>query len=108
MKAKIVVPRALAQQDVQEALAYYQTQAGSALALRFVDALEQAYAHLSLHGGSGSPRYAHELNIPGLRAWALTAFPYTVFYREEAAQIDVWRVLHQQRDLPAWMQTPEP
>jgi toxin ParE1/3/4 len=30
-----------------------------------------------------------------------------VFYREQPDHIDVWRVLHAQRDIPAWMQEPE-
>ena len=52
---------------------------------------------------AGSPRYAHELNLPGLRFWPLTRFPYLVFYFEHDNYVDVWRVLHQQRDIPAWM-----
>lgn len=28
---------------------------------------------------SGSPRYAHELNLPGLTTWLLTPYPHLVF-----------------------------
>ena len=69
----------------------------------FVDALEQAYSRISRHPGTGSPRYARELNLPGLRFWQLTRYPYLVFYVERSDHIDVWRVLHAQRDIPAWM-----
>jgi toxin ParE1/3/4 len=30
-----------------------------------------------------------------------------VFYVERPDHIDVWRVLHGQRDIPAWMQEPD-
>jgi toxin ParE1/3/4 len=29
-----------------------------------------------------------------------------VFYFERADDVDVWRVLHGQRDIPAWMKEP--
>jgi toxin ParE1/3/4 len=52
-------------------------------------------------------RYAHELNLPGLRSWSLTHHPHLVFYVARSDDIDVWRVLHVQRDIPTWMQWPE-
>lgn len=107
MKAKPVVPRELASRDIDEALAYYIDEGAEQAALGFVDALEDAFAHIARHPATGSPRYAHELNLPGLRAWPLTRFPYLVFYVEHADHVDVWRVLHQRRDIPAWMQEPE-
>jgi toxin ParE1/3/4 len=30
-----------------------------------------------------------------------------VFYVERDDHVDVWRILHGQRDIPAWMQEPE-
>jgi len=56
--------------------------------------LEQAYAHIGRHPATGSPRYAHELNLPGLRL-SLTRSPHLVFYVERPEHIiDVWRLLH--------------
>jgi len=107
VKAKPVVPREQAQQDVEEALAYYMAEDAEAAALGFIDALERAYAHIGRHPATGSPRYAHELNLPGLRSWSLTRYPYLVFYVERSDHVDVWRVLQGQRDIPAWMQDPE-
>jgi hypothetical protein len=52
---------------------------------------------------AGSPRYAHELNLPGLRFWPLACNPRLVFYVERPDHIDVWRVLHGTRDIPQWM-----
>jgi toxin ParE1/3/4 len=47
------------------------------------------------------------LNLPGLRSWPLTRYPYLVFYVERSDHVDVWRVLHGQRDIPGWMQEPD-
>ena len=55
------------------------------------------------HPASGSPRYAHELDLPDLRFWPLKRYPCLVFYVERRDHIDVWRVLHGQRDIPAWL-----
>jgi toxin ParE1/3/4 len=38
-----------------------------------------------------------------LRFWGCKRFPYLVFYFESKDQIDVWRVLHDGRDIPAWL-----
>lgn len=107
MRAKPVVPREQAKQDVEDALAYDMAQNAEAAALGFIDALERAYTYLGRHPATGSPRYAHELNLPGLRSWPLTRYPYLVFYVERADHVDVWRVLQGQRDIPAWMQDSE-
>jgi toxin ParE1/3/4 len=104
---KPVVPRARARQDVDEAVAFYVDEGGESTALRFIDALERAFAHIGRQPASGSPRYAHELDIPGLRSWPVGRFPYLVFYVELRDRVDVWRVLHGRRDIPAWMREPE-
>lgn len=103
MTPKPVVPREQALQDVDDTIAYYLAEGAEAAALGFISALEKAYKHIGSHPAGGSPRYAHELNLPGLRSWPITPFPYLVFYVEQAKHIDVWRVLHGQRDIPAWM-----
>ena len=104
MNSKPIVPRQFANQDVDEAIEYYVDEGATDAALGFIDELERAYNHISRHPGTGSPRYAHELNLPGLQSWALTRYPHLVFYVERPDHIDVWRVLHGQRDIPAWMQ----
>jgi len=104
MSAKPVVPRALARQDVNDALAYYLSEEAERAALGFIDALERAYAHIGLHPATGSSRYAHELDLPGLRSWPLTRYPHLVFYVERDDHVDVWRVLHGARDIPASLQ----
>jgi len=106
VKLKPVVPRVRAERDVDEALAHYLSEASGRAALRFIDALERAYAQIGRHPASGSPRYARELSIPGLRFRPLRRFPYLVFYVEREDHVDVWRVLHGRRDIPSWLQEP--
>ncbi|WP_342239888.1 type II toxin-antitoxin system RelE/ParE family toxin [Inquilinus sp. OTU3971] len=107
MKAKPIVPRDLARRDIDEVIAYYLDEDAIEAAIGFVDALEHAYAHIGRHPAAGSPRYAHELNLPGLRSWPLVRYPHLVFYVERDQHIDVWRVLHGERDIPSWMREPE-
>lgn len=104
MKGKPVVPRELANRDIEGAIDHYLNEGAGKAALGFIKALEQAFAHIGRHPASGSPRYTHDLNLPGLRAWPLTRHPYIVFYIEHENFIDVWRVLHGQHDIPAWLQ----
>lgn len=103
MKAKPIVPRELANRDVDDAIEHYLGEDAQQAALGFINALEQAYSHIGRHPATGSSRYAHELNLPGLRSWSLTRYPHLVFYIEREDHIDVWRVLHGQRDIPAWL-----
>ena len=103
MKAKPIIPRQSVSRDIDEALAYYLDEGATGAALGFIDAVEHAFTHISHQPGTGSPRYAHELNLPGLTTWLLTPYPHLVFYLERPDHIDVWRVLHVRRDIPAWL-----
>ena len=103
MKPKPVIARAQANHDIEAAIAYYLGEAAEQAALGFIDALEDAYAHIGRNPATGALRYAYELNLPALRFWPLTRFAYLVFCIERPDHIDVWRVLHSKRDIPNWM-----
>lgn len=107
MSGKPVIPRERANRDIDDAIAYYLKDHAGQAAPGFVKALEDAYVFLSRHPGAGASHYAYELDIPGLRSWSLRRFPYLIFYMEQADHIDVWRVLHGRRDIPALMREPE-
>jgi toxin ParE1/3/4 len=98
-----VVQRSQADRDVNGAIAYYLELRAVDAAMGFIDALEKAYGHIGRHPAAGSPRYAHELNLPDLRFWLVPGYPYVVFYVERDDHVDVWRILHATRDIPAWM-----
>jgi toxin ParE1/3/4 len=98
---KSIVPRELARSDVEAAVDYYAREAGSEVALGFIDALEDAYDLIASHPEAGSLRYAYELGLPDLRSVSLKRYPYLIFYRDQPDHVDVWRVL------PQGMQEPD-
>lgn len=106
MSPKPVVPRVLAVRDVEDAIAYYLKEDAQHAAFAFVDALEDAYSVVGRQPAIGASRYAIELEVPGLSSWALPRFPYVIFYIERDDRIDVWRVLHGKRDIPALIGDP--
>ena len=103
MSGKPVALRDLAHNDIEQAVDHFLTEAGATVALDFIDALEATLQWIGEQPGSGSPRYAHELDIHGLRFLSTGRFVHLIFYVEREAEIDVWRVLHGARDIPAWL-----
>ena len=104
MKPKPVILRRLAERDAEEAIDHYLAEGGADLALRFIDALEVALGKVGTMPPAGSPRYAHELDLPGLRVWPIKRFPYLIFNVDRGDHVDVWRILHQHRDIPQWLE----
>jgi toxin ParE1/3/4 len=97
-----LIRRQRADLDIGEPLDHHVGMSASA-AEGFVGAVERALAHIQRAPGTGSPRWAHELNIPGLRSWPCGRYPYIVFYMPLSDRIEIWRVLHGRRDIPAWL-----
>ena len=89
---------------MDDAVAYLVQQQATDAALKMIDSSEAAYTYISKNAATGSTRYAHALDLPGLRTWPLTGHPYLIFYVEQDAHIDVWRVLHMSRDIPEELQ----
>ena len=97
-----LVLRTRAELDVAQALDHDLGESAPA-AEGFVGALERASAHIRRAPDTGSPRWAHELQIPGLRSWPWARYPTLVFYMLRPERIEVWRVLPGKRDIPAWL-----
>ena len=106
MTAKPVVPREQARRDVEAAIDHYADEAGADVAFGFIDALENADRLIAARPATGSPRYGHELGLPGLRHRRLKRYPYLIFHVDRDGHVDIWRVLHAQRDIPARLQEP--
>ena len=100
MSDKPVVRGRLATRDIQAAAEHYRSAASAAQAQKFIDALEEAYFHINRFPAAGSPRYGHILDVPDLRSWPVSGFPYLVLYAEQEFSIDIYRVLHTARDIP--------
>jgi toxin ParE1/3/4 len=107
MSVRQVRPRAAARQDIKDQIDFYLRDAGETVALEFIDAVEDTFRLIGEHPRAGSPRYAHELDLPGLSSVGLQHFPFLVFYVERQDHVDVWRILHAHRDIPGWLGAPE-
>ena len=104
MTAKPVIPGLAALAEADAAIDYYLAEAGPGIALSFIAALESAYRFIGENPAAGSPGWADKLGLPGLRSWNLKKFPWIVFYVERSSHIDVARLLHDKRDIPATLQ----
>ena len=100
---KVARLREVARHDVEDAIDYSIGEGGETLALRLVDDLERALDLIARYPAAGSPRLGYELQLPGVRSRALQGFPYLVVYVEQEDFVDIWRVLHGRRDVPAWL-----
>ena len=99
MAARQVQLRSLAASDIDAVVDHYRREGGDALALDFIETLEQAVARIRRSPQVGSPRFAYELGIPELRVLSTRRFPYLIFYVPYDDRVDVWRVLHSRRDI---------
>src|SRR6266536_3314317 len=87
--------------DLQDAYVYLR-QSDPAIAEAFLESAYDTFEFLAQHPGLGRwrPEFGHE----GLRSWRVQGFPrYLIFYRELADKIQIWRVLHGNRDLPRFL-----
>lgn len=91
--------RSAARQDIQRQFRYYLVEEDAPeVAMRFMDAIEEALAAIVRSPGVGSPRFFS--NLPGLRSWPVPAFEdIRVYYLETNESIRIIRVLHGSRDL---------
>jgi toxin ParE1/3/4 len=80
-----------AEQDLQDAAAFYEREGSSALAARFVAEFKRLSSLLIEQPGIGSPRTKNR------RGFSMSVFPYTVIYRAGADEIRVLVVKHDRK-----------
>jgi len=105
--SKPVVPRVVAEDDLDRACDHYLATAGIDVVVEFLHDFDRAIAHISQFPETGSPRYGFEPGLAGIRFWPLKKFPFLIFYIETVHQIDVWRVIHSSMDIAAELQDPD-
>ena len=81
-----------AERDLGDAARYYQAQAGSAVASRFMDEFERVAKLLEANPGYGTPTRS------GRRIYPLRGFPYSPIYRLTSDEIRILVVRHQSRN----------
>ena len=77
-----------AEQDIQEAAAFYEREGSPTVAARFVAEFKRLATLLLEHPEIGSPR------SNGRRGFSMSVFPYTVIYRATADEIKILVVKH--------------
>ena len=74
------------------------------IAQRWVTTVRDALRHIGAHPGTRPARCAVELKLDNLCFCPVKGFAYLVFYVENLQEIDAGRVMHEKRDIHAWMQ----
>ena len=80
-----------AEQDIQEAAAFYEREGSPLVAARFVAEFKRLATLLPQHPEIGSPR------SNGRRGFAMSVFPYTVVYRVVVDEIKILVVKHDRK-----------
>jgi toxin ParE1/3/4 len=96
---KPVKLRPLAEEDLVNAARYYAQEGGWALGERMFDAALAALKPIQRMPAMGSPRLGQLCEIPELRSWRVTEFPYQWFYFERDDYLDVVRLLGDRQDI---------
>lgn len=102
MTLRTVRINASAAADIDRTIDIYRSEAGAAISRRFVESLQKCLLLLAEFPETGSPRYAHSLNIDDLRSLQISGFPWTLFYIVKT-DVTVIRLLHSHSDIPAWL-----
>ncbi len=105
--SKPVIPRVLAEDDLDRARDHYLATAGTDVAVDFLHDFEKAVTLISRFPETGSPKYGYEPSLAGIRFWPMKKFPFLIFYIETEHQIDVWRVIHGNMDITADINDPD-
>lgn len=85
-----------------QAIYRYIRQDDEEVARRFLESAYDSFEFLAENPmiGRARPEFAHA----GLRSWRVQGFrSYLIFYRMGNDRLQIWRVLHGSRDLPAMM-----
>lgn len=99
---RIIHKTGLATTDIHELADHFFERAGRAVALRFIDHAERAFDQLLTMPRIGALLGLDELPYEDIRRWHIDGFGHLmILYREMADGIEIVRVLHTARDVPA-------
>jgi toxin ParE1/3/4 len=108
MTKRRVVFRRKAEEDIED-IAYYIAQDNVRAAEAFREALENACFLLAERPEIGPLRSFGNPRLSDVRLWPIRGFErYLLFYRVAGDTLDVIRVVHGARDLPALFEETEP
>ncbi len=93
--------RPSAENDLVERTRYYRTKAGDDIGARFFDAAVTALHSMERAPRVGSSRLGKLCGIPGLRVRRVVGFPCGWYYFIGSDNLDVVRLLADEKDLPS-------
>lgn len=93
-----------AQRDFHRAITWYRKEFSAHTADRFIDTVYDLELSIQDHPALGSRRFAPRAAHHVLRFRKVAGFPYLVFYVEHENHIEIWRLLHESRDIPKHLQ----
>lgn len=97
-----LIVRPLAQQDITESSEYLDSQAGFAIAERFLAAVRAEFESIAKMPQIGSPCDFKSYQMRHVRRWSVTGFErWLIFYEVLDSGIYVARVLHGAQDIRA-------
>ena len=99
MKPCMLRPQAA--QDRRDEVRFYRKEAGANVALKRVDALEEALRGLAANPAIGSPTMGQTLALTGMRTWRTEGFPLSFWYFERGAHLDIARLVGHRQDADA-------
>lgn len=102
---KTALLREKARYDLRHQLAYYRREVSEKVGLQLRVAAESSIRFLEQNPGLGSPTLGKELEIESLRTWRLTGFPLVWLYIEHPTHLDFVRLLGQQQDIAAILES---
>lgn len=103
MTLRVIRVHALADQDIHNVIHYYIDLQAAKAGTEFLVALEKAYKFIGQFPDAGSKRLGITMQLPKLRTWSLTKFPYSLIYMCDAQGVDIFRLLHHKRDMPNYL-----
>lgn len=98
---KQVVLSELAAKDLEAIIDYLLVEAGIEVATSFLTSWDKCRDHIGRFPESGSPRLAHRKKLRGMRVWPISNFPHLAIYAILRERVEIARVLHMPRDIPA-------
>jgi toxin ParE1/3/4 len=104
MAQRKLVRRPTAQRDLAEAVRYLRKESGVATSHRFLDEVETTVTRLLSFPNLGTPWPTTRRELVGVRRRLIPHFPYSVFYLPSEERIELVRVLHNSRDIPALLE----
>ena len=104
MAQRNLVRRPAARRDLAEAVRYLRKEGSAAVSHRFLDEVEATCTRLRSCPTLGPLWPTPRRELIGLRRRLLPHFPYSLFYLPTEETMEIVRVLHNSRDIPALLE----